>query len=45
MFKRNDNPDKITLGIFLLTALLIAIGALFLFAHLAEEVAEGNSIP
>jgi undecaprenyl-diphosphatase len=43
MFKRNDSPDKITLGIFLLTALLIAIGALFLFAHLAEEVAEGDA--
>ncbi len=43
MFKRKDNPDKITLGIFLLGALLIAAAALFLFGRLAEEMMEGDT--
>jgi membrane-associated phospholipid phosphatase len=43
MFKRNYNPDKFTLGIFLFSALLIAIGALFLFGRLAEEMMEGDT--
>jgi len=43
MFNRKNKPDKITLGILLLSALLIAVGALFLFGRLAEEVMEGDT--
>jgi membrane-associated phospholipid phosphatase len=43
MLKAKTSSDKITLGIFLLSALLIAAAALFLFGRLAEEMMEGDT--
>jgi undecaprenyl-diphosphatase len=43
MFKRKNKPNEFALGIFLLTSLGIAAGALILFGWLAEEVMEGDT--
>lgn len=44
MLNRKNKPNEFALGIFLLTSLGIAAGALILFGWLAEEVMEGDTV-
>lgn len=43
MLNRKNKPNEFALGIFLLSSLVVAVGALILFGWLAEEVMEGDT--